>query len=170
MNWLISSSMKIRPASDANVLVIALITSTLILIVFAPEAVADAGDQEDQRDDEDQAVHERRVADDRVGLRVAQRRARAAASAARSTTIEREHAVERVAQPARLVAELGASSAGSSVASAVAAPPSAGSGTYAPSRGSIIRSVTIVIDDRDEERRDDREPEVRGDADRLGSG
>ena len=37
MNWLISSNMKIRPASDANVSVIALITPTLVLIVFAPQ-------------------------------------------------------------------------------------------------------------------------------------
>ena len=48
-------------------------TSVLLLKVPAPDPVADAGDQEQQRDDEQQAVHERRRADDVAGDRVAQR-------------------------------------------------------------------------------------------------
>ena len=39
-------------------------------------AVAEAGGQEQHRDDDDEAVHERRGADDRAGLRVAQRSTR----------------------------------------------------------------------------------------------
>ena len=66
------SSRKTRLASPANVFTIALITSTLLWNVLAPIPKQMPGHQEDDGDDEDEAVHERRVLEDDAGLRVAQ--------------------------------------------------------------------------------------------------
>ena len=65
------------------------------------DAVADARDQEEEHDDEQQAVHERRIADDVAGFGIAQRRAR------RKRREQHDHqhaqeAEERKAQAARL--------------------------------------------------------------------
>ena len=135
MNWLIISSISTMPPRPANVLVMALMTSALPFMVLAPDAVADARDQEGQHDDEQQAVHERRVADDVAGLGVAQRRA----GQERDQHDDRDDDQE---------AERGPTGCPSCRASAVMAATSSawaarrGSGCHGPSRGSTIRSVT----------------------------
>src|SRR5690242_19953042 len=65
-------------------------------------AVAPSANEEDQRDDHDQAVHERRVADDLAGSRVAQRRARDDREQ-RHRRDHRECAPQRVSQAPGLV-------------------------------------------------------------------
>ncbi len=102
MNWAIISSMKMRPARPANVFVTAAMTSFGALERPGAEAVADARDQEDHGDDEQQAVHERRVADDVAGDRVAERRALGGSVRSRISASTAKERDQRPAQAARL--------------------------------------------------------------------
>ena len=54
----------------------ALMTSVDVLHRSGADAVSGAGHQEQHHDEDDQAVHERRVSDERAGVRIAQRRSR----------------------------------------------------------------------------------------------
>ncbi len=75
-------------------------TSVLLLIVPGSDPVADAGHQKDQRDQEDQTIHEWRIADDRPIDRVTQRRARWKGHHGDHNERAKHH-VERVAQTTR---------------------------------------------------------------------
>ena len=147
MNWLISSNMKIRPARHANVSVIALITSSLLLIVPAPRR-SQPGREEDERDDEDQAVHERRVADHGAGLRITQRRARDR----RQQADRDEHGSVAISAYRRPFASasgetsgpLSASSDSSSLSSAGSCVPRLGSTMYTVT--TVTTNATTIVD------------------------
>jgi hypothetical protein len=102
MNWAISRKRKSRLARLAHDFVIVPRTSALVLIVPAPAPEGEPCCEEDDHDDHDQAVHERRVADDLPGIRVSERRTRDEGEQ-RDCDEHGEGRPHRVAHPARLV-------------------------------------------------------------------
>ena len=146
MNWAISRKRKSRLASPAQDFVIVASTSldALDRARAAPvERTRTA--KKNERDDHDQAVHERRVADDFVGHRVAERGARDR----RQQGDHGEHAERRphrasAGRACRLPARCPAPPR------SIAQPSPGSAGSHVPSRFSTIRAVMNVRSEGDE--------------------
>lgn len=133
MNWLIISNMKIRPPSPAKVLTTAAITSLGVLAHRAAES--DAGDEEAEHDDEEQAGHEGRLADDGAGDGIAQRRARRQGDQQHKA----QHGQKGDARPAQALGlQRGIDLVGRGGLRGIARLR----GSYLPRRGSMIRTTT----------------------------
>ena len=101
-----------------------------------PEAVADAGQQEHEGDDEQQAVHERRLPDEVARDRVAQRGARRQRHQQHADE-RRDHGHERELEATRLVRRV-------DLRLGVASPDRSAVPVQGPRRGSMMRSVMMA--------------------------
>ena len=129
-------------------------------------SVGDAADQEHRRDDEDEAVHERGVADDVPGRgsRSGAPPGRVSRSSSTRLAIAASPAKRRPRNSFAFASGSGAAASPSSVT------PVHREVSNVPSRGSTMRVVTIRGHGREDEARDDREEEVGDDRDGLATG